>query len=170
MKKTVIYFCLIYLLGSILFAQSFYVNNVTGIDANNGLSPIATGAPGVGPKKTISNAIIASSTGNIIYIAATGINYNEHPMVDKQLTFIGYSVSGAAAYVIIELTTGDMTFNVPGGTIMFLALPIAGSGYSYPAAAGFQFRGTATSGFYFQAGNVMQVNVNFSVLYPFQYR
>lgn len=171
MRNLAKYFCLIYLLCGIIYAQDFYVNNVIGNDGYNGLSPVITGITGIGPKATISNALAAATAGNIIYIAATGINYIESPNVDKLITFIGYSTAGAAEKVVIQLSAGDMTFNIPsGGTIFFMALPIAGPGYSYPAAAGFHFKGTATSGFYFQMGYVVQVNTGFTIAFPFRYR
>jgi hypothetical protein len=171
MKELKKYFFVIYFAGSVVCAQNLYVNNLIGSDANNGLSPTITGVAGDGPKATVSNAITAATAGSIIYIAATGVNYVESPNVNKLVTFIGYSVTGTTEKVTIDLSGGNMIFNVASGsTIFFMALPIAGSGYSYPAAAGFHFKGTATTGFYFQSGYVLQVNTTFTETSPFRYQ
>lgn len=171
MKKSISIFCLICLMSGIIFAQmDLYVNNVTGNNGYNGLSPIVGGI-GIGPKQTISNAIITSVPGSTIFIAATGVPYIESPNVDRVLNFIGYSEGSTPEYVNIILTGGDMTFNIPAaGTIYFMVLPIGGTGYSYAAAAGFKFKGTATTGFYFQSGQVVQVNTNFLINFPFRYK
>ncbi len=172
MKKSVLIFCLFCLMSSVISAQMVqYVNNITGNNGNNGLSPITGMGTGVGPKSTISNAIMTINSGGTIFIAATGIPYVENPTVNKIVNFIGHSTSGTAEYVNIVLTGGDMTFNIPGGVnIYFMALPIAGTGYSYAAAAGFKFKGTATTGFNFQSGQVVQVNADFIINFPFRYK
>lgn len=172
MKKSIMVFCLVCLIGGVISAQmNQYVNNLTGNDGNNGLSPILGAGVGVGPKKTITNAIATITSGGTIFIAATGVPYVENPMVNKIINFVGHSISSTPEYVNIVLTGGDMTFNIPGGgTIYFMVLPIGGTGYSYAAAAGFKFKGTATTGFYFQLGQVVQSNTDFIINFPFRFR
>jgi len=172
MKRAALFLGILFLLSDFSYSQNIlYVNNVLGNDAYDGLSPITAGSPVNGPKRTISNAITTALPGALIYIAATGISYVESPNVNKLVTFIGYSSAGTTANVVIELTAGDMIFNIPsGGAVMFLVLPIAGTGYGFPSAAGFQFKGTATTGFYFLSGSVLQVNTVFQIIFPFRYK
>lgn len=70
------------LLGSAAFAQqTFYVNNLTGNDANSGTA--------IGQEKaTVNSAMIAAPAGSFISVAATGVNYIEAaPTVRGTYTF-----------------------------------------------------------------------------------
>ncbi|MHB8580368.1 MAG: FlgD immunoglobulin-like domain containing protein [Ignavibacteriaceae bacterium] len=93
------------LVSTTTFAQTtYYVNDQTGLDGYNGLSP-TTGGPGVGPKLTIDNAIAAASNGDIISIANTGVAYTDLTTGGKTLTF---TTTGGTP-VINSVTIGGNT-------------------------------------------------------------
>jgi hypothetical protein len=170
-KLTKVFFLVIVLVSMTSAQQKLYVNNMIGLNVHDGLSPINTGSPSNGPKASISNAIAAAINGTIIYIAATGIPYNENPVVNKVIPFVGYSASNTVKPVEINLTGGDMVFNPPGnGTITFNVGSINGPGYNFPAASRFQFRGTSTKGFYLKSGYVRQGNAVFYIIPHFRDR
>jgi len=127
---------------------NFYVNNMTGNDANAGLTVSS-------PKQTIISTLSFMNTGDIMNIAATGIYYIEHPVFTKDITVNAYE----GGDVLIDLTTGDMTFNVPG-TITFTAV----------TGGRFYFIGSATTGFYFLSGNVLLSTAPYYIQYPFLIR
>jgi hypothetical protein len=171
MKKLSKVFFLIIVVASMTCAQQkLYVNNMIGLDGYDGLSPVVS-LPSQGPKASISNAITAAINGTSIYIAATGVPYIESPVVNKVITFVGYSASSAVKPVEINLIGGDMVFNPPGsGTVRFNIGNISGTGYNFPAASRFQFKGTLTKGFYLKSGYVRQGNAAFIILPPFRDR
>ncbi len=171
MKKLFMVFFFIIVLVSMTFAQmKLYVNNKIGMDSYNGLSPVFKGGADE-PKQHISNALLAAVDSTTIYIAATGVPYNESPTVDKVINFIGYNPSGTGRAVEIKLTAGDMVFDVPGDrTVLFNIRAISGPGYNYPAANRFQFKGTSSSGFYLKSGSILQGNAMFVILPPFRER
>ncbi len=96
------------------FATTYYVNGITGLDGQNGLSATVTGTPGVGPKLTISNAIAAaSSTDTISVDYANGNLYNEAvvlgngatlPPGSKMMTFT--STNGTPKVLSFTLNNG----------------------------------------------------------------
>ena len=121
------------------FATTYYVNGITGLDGQNGLSPTVTGTPGVGPKLTISNAIAAaSSTDTISVDYANGNLYNEAVVLgngatttpgSKKMTFT--STNGTPSVLSFTLNNGLAS---PNNTVTF--------------TSGFKF----TSGLTLQAG------------------
>lgn len=169
MKNLVQVFFFVIILVSMTFAQQkLYVNNMIGSDAYDGLSPVMAGSGVNGPKHSISDAITTAINGTTIYIAATGVPYIENPVVNKVVTFVGYSASTVVKPVEINLTGGDMVFNVPmNGMVLFNVSAISGPGYHSPAASAFQFRGTITTGFYLRSGCVRQGNAVFIMIPPF---
>lgn len=84
------------------FAQStFYVNNLTGNDANSGTTPGQA-------KATVGSAMIAAPAGSFISVAATGVNYIE----------------------VAPTVRGTYTFTSTGGTPVFSnALNVGVAGY-----------------------------------------
>ncbi|MBN1398516.1 MAG: T9SS type A sorting domain-containing protein [Bacteroidetes bacterium] len=115
----------LFLSASVTQAQTtYYVNAVTGLDGYNGLSPTVTGAPGVGPKLTINNAIAAASSGDVISVDyADGNLYNEAVVAgngatttpgSKRLTFA--STNGTPNVVSFQANNG---LAAPNNTITF---------------------------------------------------
>lgn len=86
-------------------AQTFYVNNQTGNDANPGTAAL--------PKLTVASAIIAAPPASTISVAATGINYTEGNItINKALTFT--STGGTPVFVNASLiVTVNTTFTGP---------------------------------------------------------
>ncbi|RJQ64787.1 MAG: T9SS C-terminal target domain-containing protein [Stygiobacter sp.] len=86
-------FVLLFFVG-IASAQTFYVNNQTGNDANPGSA--------AQPKLTVASAIIAAPPASTISVAATGINYTEGNItINKALTFT--STGGTPVFVNADL-------------------------------------------------------------------
>jgi len=86
-------------------AQTFYVNNQSGNDANPGSALL--------PKLTVASAIIAAPPASTISVAATGINYTEGNItINKALTFT--STGGTPVFVNADLiVTVNTTFTGP---------------------------------------------------------
>jgi hypothetical protein len=86
-------------------AQTFYVNNQSGNDANPGTL--------AQPKLTVASAIIAAPPASTISVAATGINYTEGNItINKALTFT--STGGTPVFVNADLiVTVNTTFSGP---------------------------------------------------------
>ncbi|MDP2035775.1 MAG: T9SS type A sorting domain-containing protein [Ignavibacteria bacterium] len=86
-------------------AQTFYVNNQTGNDANPGSA--------AQPKLTVASAIIAAPPASTISVAATGINYTEGNItINKALTFT--STGGTPVFVNASLiVTVNTAFTGP---------------------------------------------------------
>lgn len=86
-------------------AQTFYVNNQTGNDANPGTA--------AQPKLTVGSAIIAAPPGSTISVAYTGINYTEGNItINKALTFT--STGGTPVFVNADLiVTVNTAFTGP---------------------------------------------------------
>ncbi|MEG8947699.1 FlgD immunoglobulin-like domain containing protein [Rosettibacter firmus] len=96
------------LLGTTAFAQvTWYVNNFSGNDGRNGLSPtIPDPDDGVtGPKRTIAVAIAESNEGDIIVVANTGTDYG--------------TVSGEPATIVVNK---QLTFQSTGGNVNIASL------------------------------------------------
>lgn len=88
-----------------MFAQTFYVNNAFGNDANSGTGP------GVGQAKaTVSSALLASPSGSTISVAFTGITYTE---ATPGMNLIPGPLTPGV--------TGTYTFTSTGGTPIFSA-------------------------------------------------
>ena len=64
------------LTGSLVSAETFYVNNTGGSDLNNGLSESNQGHR-VGPTRSISGALSRTQRGDRIVVANTGVDYVE---------------------------------------------------------------------------------------------
>ncbi|MEE4310873.1 MAG: hypothetical protein V2J62_03290, partial [candidate division KSB1 bacterium] len=74
--------------GDSFSQQTYYVNAKNGLDGWDGSSPVYVG-PGVGPKKTMNNAILNASAGDIISADyAEGNLYNENVVITKALTIV----------------------------------------------------------------------------------
>lgn len=85
-------------------AQTFYVNNQTGNDANSGTTVAQA-------KLTVASAILAAPTGSTISVAVTGIDYTEGDLtITKALTFTSTGVG------IPRFVNADLTVNLAGGT------------------------------------------------------
>jgi fibronectin-binding autotransporter adhesin len=79
-------------------AQTFYVNNSSGNDANSGTAPDQA-------KATVFSALIAAPGGSTISVAGTGINYIEAaPVVRGTYTFIS---TGTTPVFVNALNVGD---------------------------------------------------------------
>jgi len=89
-KKLLGMFFALLLLAGVVSAQTFYVNNQTGNDANPGTQ--------AQPKLTVASALLAAPTGSTISVAYTGITYTEGN---------------------IAITTTPLTFTSTGGTPVF---------------------------------------------------
>ena len=77
---------MIVFVGELLAQQTYFVNVKDGLDGWDGSSPVFLG-PGVGPKKTMNNAILNASTGDIISVDyADGNLYNENVNLNKAVT------------------------------------------------------------------------------------
>ena len=85
-------------------AQTFFVNNQTGNDANSGTTVAQA-------KLTVASAILAAPTGSTISVAITGIDYTEGDLtITKALTFTSTGVG------IPRFVNADLTVNLAGGT------------------------------------------------------
>lgn len=96
--------------GSVALAQTYYVNNLTGSDGFNGLSPTPLGNGVDGPKLTLGAAVAAVPGGNTITVQFTGVNYTEGPniIINKQLTLnsVGGEVIFANADLTVDIAAG----------------------------------------------------------------
>jgi hypothetical protein len=90
-------------------ATTFYVNNKTGLDSYNGLSP-TVGGTGVGPKLTIAGAIVSAVNGDTITVASTGISYSELNTDGKSLIF---NSSGGVAIITTMMINNPTKFIGP---------------------------------------------------------
>ncbi len=88
-------FVLVLLTAFLVQAQTFYVNNQTGNDANPGTQAL--------PKLTVGSAIIAAPPGSTISVEATGINYTEGNItINKALTFTSTNTATNGAPVFVN--------------------------------------------------------------------
>ena len=85
--STLLVLMLTMLSGASFAQQTYYVNSVIGLDGYDGLHPDVTGVPGQGPKKTITNAITAASSGDIISVEPNAPYPEVLNVTDKHLTF-----------------------------------------------------------------------------------
>lgn len=120
-KFTFLFVLLLFLSSSAFGQTTYYVDVVNGLDGYDGLTPNVLG-PGQGPKQTITNAIAAASSGDIISVAwANGNLYNENVVLgNKVLTFtstggapnvVSFTVNNAlGAPNNITTFTGPFTF------------------------------------------------------------
>ncbi len=106
------------LLGLLLFAaatissssaaSTIYVNNGTGNDNFDGISPIHTGGT-VGPKATIQNGTNTVNSFGTVKVADG--TYKEHITINQNLTLIGKSENGT----IIDGTDSGQTIRINSG-------------------------------------------------------
>jgi hypothetical protein len=75
------------------------------LDGYNGLSATVTGAPGVGPKLTVANAIAAAVNGDIISVANTGVAYGAVNTSGKTLTFTSTGGTPVVGNITIDAAT-----------------------------------------------------------------
>lgn len=110
-KLSALLFVLLITVAALSFAgTAYYVNNDIGLDGYNGLSPTVGVVP-IGPKRTIANAVSASSSGDTIYIARTGSDYTDDLNTNgKTLTFYTSNGTPVVANIIIADAT---TFGGP---------------------------------------------------------
>ena len=91
------------LLCSAAFAQTtFFVNNMTGNDANSGLSTSQA-------KKTLNSAMIAAPSGSIISVAYTTVNYIEPNITIASNYTLTSTGGGTPVFVNASLTLGTVT-------------------------------------------------------------
>jgi hypothetical protein len=76
--------------------QIFYVDNKTGSDGYDGLSPTPTPAEKSGPFATIMQAVKKATVGATISLANTGVDYRENVSIE------GYKKGRAATPLVIE--------------------------------------------------------------------
>jgi fibronectin-binding autotransporter adhesin len=124
--------------GASFAQQTYWVDGVNGLDGLDGLHQTVTGVPGQGPKKTITNAITAASSGDIINVIASAPYPEALNITDKHLTL--NSESGTAEVTglltididVAVITTNDnVTFGGPfkfSGGITLVDGSIVGGG------------------------------------------
>jgi hypothetical protein len=134
-------FVLLFLTG-VVSAQTFYVNNVTGNDANPGTQ--------ASPKATVSSALLAAPGGSTISVAATGVNYTEATPGMNLLP--GPLTPGV---------TGTYTFTSTGGTPVFTSAfqvgVVAGAAGTLTFTGPFQFNGLTLQNGTLAGGNQVTI-------------
>ena len=109
--------------------QSIYVNNQSGSDSYDGLSPSPLGGA-VGPKRTIASAISAASDGQTVSVASTGTDYDEMDTGAKSLRFTSTAGSPTIPNITIAAATAfDGPFTMASSGTLTLSVGVfAGAG------------------------------------------
>lgn len=109
-KQLLLLVTALFVLGNISLAQvrTFYVDNQIGSDGYDGLSQSVT-LPSTGPKVTITNALAAANSGDIVLVKNTGVTYVESILIQdggtKKLLTIGSYGGGT------PIVNGTLTLN-----------------------------------------------------------